>query len=414
MKTIFLTFLLVLLSACAGQQRETNNLANLLTQQSPQEILTQLQSINPPERDYAQFHLNVGLLQLLSGDFPASIATLTQAKKEMAVLEATSISETMAAGTLNETLRSYSGYPLDRVMVHNILALSYLFNDDISGARVEMLQADVAMQKLASKKSLTGQLATTHLLAGIIYEMLDEQSNALISYKFSENIINERQLSVPKGLQQALLRLSYAVDRNGQYVTYKQRYQGFSSPMGNVNSQVFALYFDGVVSHKRQRTLMVPSGNGEQLIRISMPAYQHKTMRQTRAGLSSANNQVTTQLIENLEVLVREDLSKEYPSILLLTTTRALAKYHLVAEANQQDSLLGALMNLATVLTEVADLRSWSMLPANIQFAYLETTGNSLRINKGQTTQQDISLAKDSKNLLLISSLKTPVFHYQQ
>lgn len=414
MKKIILASIFVLLTACAGHQRESNQLANLLHQQPPQQVLAKLQSTEPPERDYAQFHLNVGLLQLLSSDFPGAIESFTQAKKEMAVLEATSISENAAAGTVNETLRSYSGYPTDRVMIHNMLALSYLFNDDIGGARVEMLQADISMKKLYKKDSLNGQLASTHLLSGIIYEMLDEQSNALISYKLSEDIIKKRQLSVPVGLQQALLRLSYAVDRNGQYADYKKRYSGFSTPISNNASQVFSLYFDSVVSNKIENSLLVPSGNNEQLIRISMPAYPKSNYRMARAKVTDAVSQVSTELIENLEVSVREDLSKEYPSILLLTTTRAIAKYELVSQANEQDSLLGALVNLATVLSEVADLRSWNMLPSTIQFAYLETTDNEITVDRVSAAQEKISLNIGSTNLLLISSLQTPVFHYQQ
>jgi len=414
MKKLLLVPLFYLLTACAGQQRNTNQLANLLYQQTPSLILQQLQATTPPERDYAQFHLNVGVLQLLSGDFPASIESLSLAKKEMASLEALSLSETAAAGTVNETLRSYSGYPTDRVMVHNILALSYLFNDDIGGARVEMLQADIAMKKLAHKDSLSGQLVSAHLLSGIIYEILGEQSNALISYRNSEQIMTQRQLSVPLALQQALLRMSDIVDRDGQYVSYRKRYPEVIMPSKKGKSQVFAIYFDGVVSHKRQNSIVVPSGNGEQLIRLSMPAYDNPRYSMTQARLSDSNQQLSSGLIENLEASVREDLAKEYPSILLLTTTRAIAKYELVAKAEQQDSLLGALVNLATVLTEVADLRSWNMLPSNIQFTYLETSDDSVLVDRGAARKTQVALMQESKNVLLISSLDTPIFHYQQ
>ena len=414
MRKVILVSLVFLLTACAGHQLESNKLANQLYQQSPQVVLQQLQETEPPERDFAKFHLNIGLLQLLSSDFPGAIESLTQAKKEMAVLEATSISENAAAGTVNETLRSYSGYPTDRVMVHNMLALSYLFNDDIDAARVEMLQASVSMQKLASKSSLNGQLASTHLLSGIIYELLGEQSNALISYKFAEQIVEGRGLPIPKGLKESLLRMSYAIDRNGQYVTYKKRYSGFPTPTNNHNNQVFSLYFDGIVSNKVQNSIMIPSGNGEQLIRISMPAYANARYRRTVARISDSQSQVSSEMAESVEVSVREDLSKEYPSILLLTTTRALAKYELVGQANEKDSLIGALVNIATVLTEIADLRSWNMLPSNIQFSYLETEDDQLMVDTPRLSQQKVMLKSGSKNLLLISSLQTPVFHYQQ
>tara|TARA_R110001583_G_scaffold40778_1_gene130083 strand:- start:9076 stop:10335 length:1260 start_codon:yes stop_codon:yes gene_type:complete len=412
MKKVISTVVILLLSACAGQQRQTNELAKQLYYQPPQQVLTQLQTFEPPNRDIAQYQLNLGILQLLSADFSAAIATLSEAKKVMSDLSATSVSENLAAGTVNETLRSYSGYPTDRVMVHNMLALAYLLSNDIYAARVEMLQADIAMKKLATKGSLSGQLVSAHLLAAIIYEMLDEQSNALISYSNSEKILIKRNLSVPFALQQSLLRMSYEVDKEGQYANYAKRYLQFRVPVNNNNTQVFSLYFDGIVSHKEQASIVVPSFNGKQLIRISMPAYHSYAKQITHAKLFDASQQFTTELIENLETLVREDLDKEYPSILLLTTTRAIAKYKLVEESSQKDPLLGSLINIATLLTEVADLRSWNMLPSNIQFAYLETTEAEVMINIANIRQEIVPLKANSKNLLLMTNLKTPIFHF--
>ena len=157
--------------------------------------------------------------RLLSGELIPAIESLTQAKQEIQSLSATSITENVGAGTVNETLRSYSGYPTDRVMVHNMLALSYLFNQDIEGARVEMLQADIAMKKLAEDKSLVGQLASTHTLSAIIYELLDERSNAFISYQLAEEVLTKRKMSVPEGIKFGLLRMS---DKMGNDQAYRE------------------------------------------------------------------------------------------------------------------------------------------------------------------------------------------------
>jgi len=403
----------ILLSGCAAQMR-VNDLANSLNQQSPEHVLAELQKEEPEEHDLGQFYLNVGYLQLLTGDFPASIKTLEKAKKIMAAVEATSVGENAAAGTVNATFRSYSGYPTDRVMVHNMMALSYLFNDDIYGARIEMLQANVAMKKLSKRGSLSGQLASSHLIAGIIYEILDEESNALISYKNAADILKERKLEVPTPLKKALLRMSYKVDRNSAYQIYKKQYPGFSTPKSNAKSQVFALYFDGVVSNKREIAVMVPSSDGKQLIRIAMPAYPRAYPHINRAKVSEKNQQLTTQLIENLEVSVREDLSAEYPTVLAMTTVRAVSKYKLVKSANKKNSLVGALVNIATAVTEVADLRSWNMLPSNIQFGYMETDQADIVAGSANTADRHIKLKKGSKNIVLINSVNNKVYHYQQ
>ena len=67
------------------------------------------------------------------------------------------------------------------------------------------------------------------------------------------------------------------------------------------------------------------------------------------------------------------------------------------------------MVNIATLLSEQADLRSWNMLPANIQFAYMQPQDGEVSING-----QKVVIDKDSKNLLLINSLSHDIFHYQE
>lgn len=411
-KVVFIT-LCLFITGCAQQQRRSSEVANLLYTQQPQTVLKQLQTSSPSSYSIVQFHLNLGMLYLLSGDFQPAIDNLTLAKREMSVLDASSISENLAAATISETLRTYSGYPTDKVMVHNMLALSYLFNDDIAGARVEILQADVAMKKLAEREELTGQLASMHLLSAVIYELLDEQSNAFISYRLAAEIMQERGILLPKGLKKALLRLSYQLGNTNQYDAYVKQFPNDLISNNDAKNQVFAFYFDGIVSHKKQDSLMVPVDNGEQFIRIAMPSYPVKNLAIRRANLIANDMQMNTELVENIEGLVRDDLLADYPSILLMTTTRAFSKYKLVEQGNEAEPLLGMLLNMATVLTEVADLRSWNTLPSNIQFTYLETIDDQVLV-KNNNTSKVVSIQDGSKNVLLINGLSDSVFHYQQ
>ncbi len=414
MKKIFVVLLIILLTGCAAYQRKNNQLAQSLYKNPPQAVLKTLESTAPLQRDIAKYHLNIGILQFKIGNFPAAIAALELAKKEMAAVQAISISENTAAATVNETFRSYSGYPTDLVMVHNILALSYLFNNNISGARVEVLQNQVTMKELAHGSSLVGQLASASLISGIIYELLGEQSDALISYRRADNILTDHKLATPMGLKEALLRLSYFVDKNSQYAIYKKRFPGFPTPSKNAKAKIFVLYFDAVVDHKEEFSLLVPSPNGDQIIRIAMPRYPKKYRAISHGTIMVKKQQLKTQLIDNLDLSVRNDLSAIYRSILLLTTSRAVVKDVVVREASERDSLLGLLFNISTVVSEVADLRSWNMLPANIQFAYLETNAETVTLGTKKLPLKKIAIKKGSDNVLLINSLTPNVFHYQQ
>ncbi|MDA7746127.1 hypothetical protein N8878_02200 [Psychromonas sp.] len=413
MPKIFFVILLLSLSGCSLQQHNNNKLANQLRQQPPASILATLKQTTPDDTDIAQYDLNVGYLQLITGDFESAIISLSRAKKEMQLLEAISVSENVAAGTVNETFRRYSGYPTDRVMVHNMLALSYLFNNDIEGARVEMLQADITMKKLADGEQLHGQLAETHLLSAIIYELLDERSNSFISYQFTEKVLNQRNMPLPEGVKLGLLRMSYKMGNDAQYTEYSKKFPQLVK-LAQSNKQIFGLYFDGVVSNKIEKSIMVPSYNGEQLIRISMPAYPPLNYRPQKLDINDGQQITSSTVVENIDLLAREDLDKEYPSILILTTTRAVSKYKVVEEATKKDAFAGALLNIATVLSEVADVRSWNMLPANIQFGYFETNVNNVTISTTNKPDSIINLEGAQQFVFLASSLTDTVFHYQQ
>lgn len=413
MHKILLICLLLLTTGCAIQQRKNNQLAEQLRLQSPEPILASLQKTLPDETDFAQYYLNVGYLQLLSGDVESAIVSLTDAKQEMKSLSALSVSENIAAGTVNETFRRYSGYPTDHVMVHNMLALAYLFNDNIEGARVEMLQADISMEKLAEGNTLQGPLASTHLLSAIIYELLDERSNAFISYRWAENAFINRQLRIPTGVKLGLLRTSKKMGNEAEYSAYSKKYASLVS-VANANKQVFNLHFDGVVANKIERSVTVPTHDNEQLVHIAVPAYPKESFLIHYATVQADEEKITTELVDNIDTLVREDLAQAYPSILLLTTTRAVAKYQLVDKAREQDSLAGMLLNIATVLSEVADLRSWNMLPATVQFAYLETDGASISISTLLKEELQIPLYESKQHLILSTSLSDKIFHYHQ
>jgi len=414
MAKFFVVMLVVLLSGCAAQQYDNNRLSESLLTQPATVVLQQLQKNKPSLRDKVQYQLNVGYLQFITGDFKRAITTLNNAKQDMAALSATSISENITSGLISETLRQYSGYPTDKVMVHNILALSYLFSNQIYDARVEILQSQVAMKALAQGDSKSGQLSSANLLGGIIYELLGEYSNALISYQNAADLITKSSLIVPISVKKALLRVSYKLGATAQYNQYKQQFPELPLPTGKSNKQVFVLYLDGVVSHKIEASVIVPSSNAEQLIRISIPTYSQNKRVFTSIEVSDNKQSNKTHVIEDIEQLVRDDLAKDYASILLLTSTRAIAKYQLVRKAEKQSPLIGLIANIATVVSENADLRSWNMLPASIQFAYLAEDGNQVIIDKANGAQQKVNLSTGKQHVLLVDELSNNVFHYQQ
>lgn len=360
------------LQGCTSWQ--INELSSALPSAGPEVTLKKLEEIDPSDRDRAQYLLNRGTLKFYSGDLDGSRQDLEQAKAIMFSLDALSVSENFAALTTNETLRSYAGTPSEQVLVHAMLAQGYLFSGNLDGARVEMLQADVTMKRLGDGDSLTGQLASVRFLAGLIYEINGELDNAMISYRKAYQIVKARGSSIPDALATSLLNLSLRQNNDEEYGKYSSEF-GRKAVLPKADEGEWIMYYhDGVVSNKKEARLSVFEPKLKTLISVVMPDYPPSRYypRHLSIKLQNTNQQMRTEVIELIEARAREDLADNNAKAMAAATLRAVAKFQMVKEAQKSGGDLGGLLaNIAGVLSEQADVRSWNMLPSSIQVARL-------------------------------------------
>ncbi|GAA3956640.1 hypothetical protein [Allohahella marinimesophila] len=366
---------LLYLQGCSSWQ--INQLSTALPTAGPEETLKKLEEIDPSDRDRTQYLLNRGVLKLYSGDLDGSRQDLEQAKVIMSSLQAVSLTENFGALTANETLRSYTGTPSEQVLVHAMLAMGYLFSGNLDGARVEMLQANVTMSRLGERESVSGQLASVRFLAGLIYEMNGELDDALISYRSAHEIIKTRGEQVPDALATSLLNVSLRQNNDEEYEKHVAEF-GRKASLPKANEGEWIVYYhDGVVTNKTEARLSVFEPKLRSLISVVVPQYPPSRYQPRRLSIKSGNGKVgagtdvnSTEVIEMIERRAREDLADQSAKIMAAATVRAVAKYQMVKEAQKNGGGLGGLLaNIAGVLSEQADVRSWNMLPSSIQVA---------------------------------------------
>ncbi|MCP3908358.1 MAG: hypothetical protein GY712_10130 [Oceanicoccus sp.] len=415
LRSVKVTLLLVLalLSGCVAQHK-VNSLAESLQVAGADSTLAALEKINPNNRDRAQYLLNRGTLYRLNGNIDASTEDLEAAKSIMHSLQASSLSENFAALTINETLRSYAGTASERVLVHTVLAYNYLQQSDLASARVEMLQADITMREVADGDTLRGQLASSHFLAGLIYELNGEWDNAMISYRSSADILDQRGQPIPDAVQKSLLQTSLRQGLKEEYQRYSQRFAKTAQPLAQGEKELIVFYFDGTVSHKRQQTLSIYSFELKQQISLSVPYYApHNSSANyypRPLTLSVAGQSLRTGLIEDLEILARNDFNDEIPAITAAATARVVAKYQLVEKMRRErgDSM-AALLNLASTIAEQADLRSWNMLPSSIQVARIRIAADidveAMDLTNGLNASELLKFNQGNTLLLLANSV---------
>ncbi len=408
--------LAALLPACAFNQRQVNELADDLRSNPPEVTLSSLEKLNPPGRDQGQYLLNVGILQLLTGDFTASIETLQQAKILLKQMQAISISENLGAATINETLRAYQGTPGERVMVQEVLAINYLLLGDLEGARVEALQADVLMNQLTDKALLRGQLASARFTAGLIYELGGEWSDAMISYRKAAEAMQRRKQKLPRALEDSLLQASHHLGLTAEYEAYVEQFGRPAASRANDQGEIIVIYWDGIVSGMRQRTIAVYVPELEQTVSLALPYYPPANYQARHLEIEVAGNSHTTRMLEDIESLARQALDARQGEIYAMSLARMVSKYQAVHAAQRESPFAGIVANLATLFSEIADTRSWNMLPSTIQIARVTVlTGEwSIRVpdrgGAGGTRSQPVTVAPGEKVIVLASQVNQGIF----
>ncbi len=350
-------------------QKEMNILAEQLEHSSPEATLHSLQSTSPPERDRAQYLLNTGLLKSTIGDFDGANRSLLNAKAILNDLQAISISGTLGASIINETLRSYDGSASERVLLHVLLSINYLMLNDLDAARVEVLQADVVMSELAREGEPIGQLASAHYIAGLIYELGGEFDDAMISYRKAANIMALRNMESPPALEKSLFDLSQRLELHEENARYRERFSVAVNPPVEGTAEIIVIYWDGVVTSKQGNYLSVWVPELDQAVSLALPYYPPSSYLKNPLILSLAGQHHRTEVVEDIEMLSRMDLEDESAAIYTMTLARMVNKYALVESAGNQSDGLGLFINIIAMLSESADIRSWNMLPSSIQFA---------------------------------------------
>ena len=357
-----------LLQGCSLQQHQLNDLAQTLDNGNASQVLTEVAQRDYPERDLAQYKLTLGLLRAVNGDFAGGINELQAAKTEINQLQALSISENIGAITVNETLRSYTSTASERMLLQQLLILSYLMEDDLDGARVEVLQ----MQELAKSlpdSGLSGLVASSYYLGGLVYEFGDETDNAMISYRQAYQVMQTTKLSIPRVLQDSLLLASRQLGLSSEHDKYVTAFGHDVTALDRNKSQLVLVYWGGVVSAKQQRYLSIYEPSLGYNISLALPYYAQNYVKPTPWRFTVLGKTAETEIFDDVNVLARADLDAESAAIYAAALARVIIKQTALHEVQKKDEngLATLLLNITSMLSEMADVRSWNMLPASIQ-----------------------------------------------
>jgi len=353
----------------------------------------------------------LGRLQQFSGDFKDSLITyvkvidqVLQQQMEAKVHLSRLLADTGSLA-VNDTVIPFrlSGYEI--VYLYYFQALNYLGLHNLTNAVVsarralneqdfikqqhadELAQVNQTMHEkglnfnpqnyaqfaatmtLASKAKNDFENGFGYYLASMLFAAQGDLNNAIVSAKNALGVAPQNRY-----VQEMLLNLLTQQGNNAGPIAQYQRQFGHNIHTTYQTDQAQLVVIDEQDFVTPMHAISVPiplpgfGNNSLQLQRFSFPAYSDKTPVPRVLSIQQDDEHWgRTQVVVKTLPLAANSLKARYSLIFVREALRLLAKMQLTQEAQKSNSVLGFIVQMYTLVSDQADLRSWLILPSNVQ-----------------------------------------------
>lgn len=398
-KIIICLLIATLLTGCAGYKFE--EIQTNLETGKPQDAYNLLEK-NAPKKPDIPYNFELALTAHYADLFTQSSKAFEQAELLAEERFTKSVSTEALSLITTDQLRPYAGTRYERLLGHYYHALNYIYLKKMDEALVECRRATNLIQYFKGEDDKYDFFSAGLLahFSGILFEAVGEWNDAFISYRQAEEYYNNSSritaVPIPNDIGHSLVRLSRKLNFTDEFERYKKQY-GESPSLPKNYGELILFYETGYVPRKQEENIVFPIlktdkfGEGddkdtakfartlrsregmvvediklEYLLRIAMPVIRSKRPRFSDLKVSVDKYNANGVLVGDIEIMAIETHIAKRPIILIRTLVRALGKYLIFRKANKENKIAGALVNLAGVVTESADTRSWQTLPNQI------------------------------------------------
>ncbi|MBK7878441.1 MAG: hypothetical protein IPJ77_22525 [Planctomycetes bacterium] len=326
-----------------------------------------------------------GTVALVAGRFDDSVRELdramavTQDAEREALLSAGNLEDWLLSWTLNEGVKRYVGEGYERALLHATAAIARLGKGDLEGARVESRRANQLLEseeELYKKEYMAGGLG--HFLSALFYELDGKPDEAFIDYA--------RMRSKGVGLAlagSALVRLGRVLGRDDE-VEELERQFGAHQPLPEGAASIVVIGGIGMGPFKREHSLLIPTPDG--VLSWSVPTFERRPtlVGDLELSVEGGDTPVRTIVVEDVGVVAKENLEDRLLMLSAKSAVRAVLKRELTQKLESEAGLLGRIAgDVFSILTERADLRSWTTLPDTWQAArvFVPAGSHSMRLS---------------------------------
>lgn len=356
-----LCILVLLVTGCASYTSRIRDTRSLFEQGKYDEVIPKLVELkDKKDNDYLLYLLELGIVYHSAGKYEDAVKTFREAEKIAEIKDYTSITAESAAVLLNDTIKEYTGEHFEKVLINVYLAIDYTLLGKWEDALVECRRVNHILDRMIKE----GKLPYEHnsfakYLSAALFESQHEYNDAWIDYRQLEKWAGEFPY-----LPGPLLRLTDKLQNTQELQEYLKKYPEMKGKykIGKDRGEVILIVEEGRAPYKvpnPQFTLM------PKFVRSDYDARSVFLKEGTHQAQSYPLFDIEQTAIHELEERAAGMIAKKVAGIVVKQT----AAYGV--EKATKSPELGALTAILLHLTDQADLRSWTFLPARLQIARL-------------------------------------------
>lgn len=311
--------------------------------------------------DELLYLLDLGVVYHTAGRYQDAIDTFTKADELAVLTDYTSVSQEVGSVIVNDTLKTYRGEDFEKVLISVYLAMDYLLLGKYEDALVATRRVNRKLDVMINE----GKLPYNHnifakYLAAAIFESQGEYNDAFVDYRQ----LRKTNAETPY-LGVGLLRMADKLKSSQEFDEYRKQYPDVKDyRLGKDKGEVVLLLEQGKVPYK------VPHPNF-----YLIPMFLRNSYYSDSVWMRAADGgpKVHSEPLYDIEATAIKELDNRAAGIIAKKVGGVVVKEavgYAVGEATG-DKTLGALTAIMLRVTDQADLRSWTTLPARLQIARL-------------------------------------------
>jgi uncharacterized protein len=325
-----------------------------------------------------------GSIQQIMGNYKESTKYLHDAETLIDTLYTKSVSAEVSSFFTNDLSLPYEGEDFEQVMVNVIKALNFMYQGDFSGARVEVKKTNNRLLQISDKmegKNEYKEDAFARYISAFCYEANGELNDAYIDYKKSFEAYEQYNANygtaIPDVIKKDLLRLSEALHFTEQYGAYKEKF-GFMPYTKQADmkgkGEVLLIIYDGQAPDKLDNGEATPyfKDKGSYVSSVEVTTEEDKTY------MSYVSEDITQIAIKNLAQKMDLIQAKNLARGAVKEIAGEVAKQgikEVLKNVPFGDMFGGMVVDAAKQASELADTRSWKILPGRFQLVRFPALG---------------------------------------